>query len=353
MKSRFGWALGGALLLGFILVLARGATAGSLDPPGPVGSTMRTLDELLPAWNKTLPATGGCDSQRFDCVLAAEVAVHDRETGLVWDRAPDGTNREWDAAFSFCAGRTTGGRQGWRLPSQPELQSLLDGTTLPAGHPFTVPIFPTFWTSTPAGSSPDEIFAVFFSNGTTQTRTSNSTLKSWCVRGPGANDGSAVERRNDPFGSWDSVLSSTGPVPIDPCVSFRFRCVMGGAAVLDLETGLVWQQTPNTTPIAGGIGQAQTNCVAAANTGGRNGWRLPTASELYSLRDESIPDGQVALPAGHPFNAAAADVFWTSDPWLSNTDAFMVVDFLVTGGSQLLARDRNESFPVWCVRGPE
>lgn len=349
MKSRFGWALGGALLLGFILVLARGATAGSLDPPGPVGSTMRTLDELLPAWNKTLPATGGCDSQRFDCVLAGDVAVHDRETGLVWDRAPDGTNREWDAAFSFCAGRTTGGRQGWRLPSQPELQSLLDGTALPTGHPFTVPIFPTFWTSTPSGSSPDEIFAVFFSNGSTQTRTSNSTLKAWCVRGSGSSD-AAVERRSDPFGSWDAVLSSSGPVPTDACVSFRFRCVMGGAAVLDEETGLVWERTPSASVIIGT--NADHECLNARFTGGRGGWRLPTAGELYSLYDDSIPDGSVKLPAGHPFNAAGADRFWTSEVALAASNLLVVVDFLAPPGSQSLSLDVNSSIPVWCVRGP-
>ena len=54
MLHRLGWALMGGLALVAVLAVARATTAGSLDPPGPLGPTMRTLDSLLPAWDRAL-----------------------------------------------------------------------------------------------------------------------------------------------------------------------------------------------------------------------------------------------------------------------------------------------------------
>src|SRR5262245_29501247 len=55
-----------------------------LDPPGPPAPTMKTLDELQPVWNRVLP-----DNDRFQLVMG-DVAVLDKETGLVWQRVPSG-----------------------------------------------------------------------------------------------------------------------------------------------------------------------------------------------------------------------------------------------------------------------
>lgn len=347
--NRLGWALAGALSIVVVLSAARAMQAGPLDPPGPVGSTMRSLDELLPSWGKTLSATGGCDSQRFDCVLG-DLAVLDRETGLVWDRAPDATNRDWDTAHRFCAARNIGGRQGWRLPSLSEQQSLLDGTALPTGHPFTLPILPSFWTTTPADGAPDEIFAVFFSNGTTQTRMSAQALKAWCVRGSGTGDGSAVERRDDPFGSWSSSLSASGPVAIDSCNSYRFRCVLGGAAVLDNETGLVWQLAPAAATDT--WSNALSRCDEA-KIGGRMGWRLPTVDELTSLIDPASNAGGVTLPAGHPFVLPASPLFWSTNRYGGTSENREGVDFSAAAIGDPVSSLSTAGAPqhYWCVRG--
>ena len=70
-------------------------------------------------------------------------AVLDKETQLVWEKSPDAISHDWSTARGVCADKNVGGRKGWRLPSMPELTSLIDpsvptpGPTLPAGHPFT------------------------------------------------------------------------------------------------------------------------------------------------------------------------------------------------------------------------
>jgi hypothetical protein len=298
---------------------------------------MRTLDELLPSWGKTLPATGGCTSERFSCVLG-DAAVLDHETGLVWERAPEATLRTWDAANKFCAQRVLGARQGWRLPTLPELQSLLEGSSLPAGHPITVPSIPTFWSSTPSGVAPDDIFAVFFSNGSSDTRSAGVALKTWCVRGGYPNDGGTVER-GDGFGSWSRLLSSSNFV-FDPCHSQRFRCVMGGLAVLDQETGLVWLRQPYAFTT---IWDQRFNCLSET-AGGRGGWRIPSVDELGSLHDG------VSVAAGHPFGTLS-ETYWTNTEF-SGTHAW-VFDFINDGdGVRAKAEPKGNVYSTWCVRGP-
>jgi hypothetical protein len=115
----FGLAVG--LAIGVVVSLQ----AGPLTPPptavsgGTPVSTMRTLDQVTPTWDRTLPAndTGDpCNSSRFTCVIG-NVAVKDNETGLVWQRTTSGLPFvAWESAITSCVSQNTGNRRGWRLP---------------------------------------------------------------------------------------------------------------------------------------------------------------------------------------------------------------------------------------------
>jgi uncharacterized protein DUF1566 len=91
------------------------------------------------------------------------------------------------------------------------------------------------------------------------------------------------------FPSWDSQFN--GPA------RFVMLNQFGGAAVLDRETGLVWEQSPSTSLFTWFDAQIHCNTL---NVGNRKGWGLPTIQELASLIDPSQVNP--ALPQGHPFN---------------------------------------------------
>ena len=81
---------------------------------------------------------------------------------------------------------------------------------------------------------------------------------------------------------------------------------MGNEAILDRETGLVWQR--DTDPIPRNFIDAQIYCYQAL-IGGRKGWRLPTIDELATLVDPTKSDP--ALPDGHLFTNVLYGYSWT------------------------------------------
>jgi uncharacterized protein DUF1566 len=128
------------------------AAACLTDPTIAFGQTIANGPYFpLPSWDLKIDVP-----QRF-VVLANfnNEAVLDIETGLVWERSPSGTS-DWGPAFGVCFNRTTGNRQGWRIPTTPELSTLIDPSRpismttprLPVGHPFlSVGLDTAYWTA--------------------------------------------------------------------------------------------------------------------------------------------------------------------------------------------------------------
>lgn len=52
--------------------------------------------------------------------------VTDHKTGLVWQRADDGQQRNWGDASQYCGDLVLGGYEDWGLPRMDELQTILD-----------------------------------------------------------------------------------------------------------------------------------------------------------------------------------------------------------------------------------
>jgi len=137
--------------------------------------------------------------------------------------------------------------------------------------------------------------------------------------------------------SWDQTLPAT--------TRFIVLSNMGSAAVLDRETGLVWEKSPSATSDIL-INQA-SHCNTLV-TGGRLGWRLPSIQELASLVDPT--QSNPSLPSGSPFTNVQSSPYWSATTVGRVSAPFLmwVVDFF--DGSVSGPRIDGANF-AWCVRG--
>jgi len=128
----------------------------------------------------------------------------------------------------------------------------------------------------------------------------------------------------------------------------RFQLVLGGAGVLDKETGLVWEQSPSMATFSW---YGALNHCYPLGVGGRKGWRLPKIEELASLVDTS--NQFPALPTGHLFTINSSEVedrvHWSATTEASNnTGAYDVT----LGSGEVSGFDKASGLHhVWCVRG--
>ena len=151
-----------------------------------------------------------------------------------------------------------------------------------------------------------------------------------------------------PLPSWNQTLPATKRlVLVMPIDGF------GQQAVLDRETGLVWQKAPSE-PRAYDWQNARRWC-RTENTGGRQGWRLPSVEELSSLLDLTLPFSASGLPMGHPFDLReASPVFWSAsvddfDPSHAYGVTFVGEQPDAVPGARVFPQ--NFKLRAWCVRG--
>jgi hypothetical protein len=127
--------------------------------------------------------------------------------------------------------------------------------------------------------------------------------------------------------------------------SRRFTVVLNGQAVLDNETGLVWQRNAGAfTPKR--WSSVQIDCVLAY-IGGRSGWRVPSIAELKSLIEPTA--NTPALPVGHPFLLPAERNYW-SQTQLTGSGTYWVVS-IDSGNAGSSPDDAAILYRTWCVRG--
>jgi hypothetical protein len=157
-----------------------------------------------------------------------------------------------------------------------------------------------------------------------------------------------VEVHAAPQPSHQDILNQIPPAwsQILPAAD-RFQLVMGGAAVLDRETGLVWEKSPSTSTFSWLA--ALFHCYADLEVGGRRGWRPPTIEELASLVDPTQSDP--ALPTGHPFTPASALTNQTY--WSATTNHGLAGEalFVFLGAGHVGSFFKSNTVFVWCVRG--
>jgi len=124
---------------------------------------------------------------------------------------------------------------------------------------------------------------------------------------------------------------------------FAVLAAFNDEAVLDKNTGLVWEQAPLTftRTWAGAVG----HCLGK-NVGGTRGWRLPSVAELASLIDPSLPEPFVPASV---FTGVQSASYWSAAS-LADAPAFAWSVIFVGGFAD--PDDKDFTYFVWCVRGP-
>lgn len=151
----------------------------------------------------------------------------------------------------------------------------------------------------------------------------------------------------------NSLISAPAWYRILPSAQ-RFLLVMGDQAVLDLETGLVWERHPQNPYGPPDFVGAVQYC-ANLDLGGRKGWHLPTIEQLTSLIDTSVT-GSPKLPSGHPFIGVSTDGFYYTLPPGFNWGVSVGLVYLETGQAGISfspgCTDGGCGLEhQWCVRG--
>jgi len=198
-RSRWVSGIGTVVLIGGLALANFGSGITSAEatnpPPNPFKQILNKLDQILAAI--TGGGGGGNHTLRWDTnnpsasrfTTAFPGAVLDKNTGLVWEQAPDTTNYYYgDDATSFCVNKTVGNTRGWRLPSVAELASVIDPTLpppfVPAGVFTGVQQF-FHWSASAVARLPGFAWFVAFDTGVVGIGNKSGTQAfAWCVRGP-------------------------------------------------------------------------------------------------------------------------------------------------------------------------
>ena len=117
-------------------------------------------------------------------------------------------------------------------------------------------------------------------------------------------------------------------------------------AVLDKETGLIWEISPQ--PMAVTWNEARVTCVTRS-TGGQKGWRLPAPAEMRSLVGPAVDSPIPNIPPGHPFLNIQPTSYWTVVPEANEPSYAKYVDAFL---GNVLSFIKIYTYPAWCVRGP-
>jgi hypothetical protein len=138
---------------------------------------------------------------------------------------------------------------------------------------------------------------------------------------------------------WDQNFSAAN--------RFTILAAFANQAVLDKNTGLVWEQTPSSTSA---VFQDSTYGCANKSVGGTKGWRLPAIAELASLVDPSVGTPGPTLPPGDPFINVQSAFYWSATTHAVTPTTAWLVSF----NTGMLGSDNKSSGSrlAWCVRGP-
>ncbi len=197
---------------------------------------------------------GYCYPQSFSIKTNAsgENIVVDNNTGLEWQQVISEETFTWENATTHCEGLNYGGHKDWRLPTPQELLTIANSNRHdPPLDSTYFQISLDLWTSKPYSQDEQVAFSFGASYGYVWWYKNKSTaMETMCVRG------------------------NELPEPV-----FSSSKISGDTIIYDSTTGLIWQQTYETSK----TWQEALKYCEDLTYAGKNDWRLPNKNELASL----------------------------------------------------------------------
>jgi hypothetical protein len=260
-----GSALLGALLLGACGRDSKpanpGGSAGTSGSAGAAGSNDEAPGSAQwPMPNS--PALGLPNPASYDATTTPGV-VHDLVTGLDWLQDPGIELYPRAEAVNRCAELSLAGKDDWRVPTFIELVSLFDvvpNEVDPLDPIYISPVFRAegrFWSASEVNESGLGRLLDFTAAGC------GTGTSEYCSIGVSA-------KADEALGGAFCVRSDEAPR-----TSARYQT--NGEEVVDLRTGLTWQNVPAAVQTVG-YEEAVSACDALGN-----GARLPSITELLSI----------------------------------------------------------------------
>lgn len=261
------------------------------------------------------------------------IVVTDPTTHLVWRATPDPSYYTWSQAHDACAALAASkfaGHADWRLPTAPELLTLLE---------------PDRWVND-LSDRPLLDQSVFADAQGRAYWTSSEIF-------PGKRNWVGFLQGGESYEAQNSA------------VTYGVRCVAGGPAktatcqysadqstVKDNGTGLIWQRHVDFDTLD--WNKAKAYC-SNLSLGGVSGWRLPTYKELLTLVDFRTHSAPLTLSSSmidsDAFPRTSPDHFWSSDG-VDRSEYAWFVDFSLGEGTGGLNAPPLGLLPyfVRCVR---
>jgi hypothetical protein len=287
--------------------------------------------------------------------------VSDNLTGLMWEKAPNGTTRTWANAIGYSNALTLGTYSDWRLPNINELESLLNAGESSSAVWLNTQGFSGvkgdyYWSSTTFASDADYAWMADMgygsvgtgcvSDGRKEGEPDISGLKlycTWAVRNGQLGvvslpkTGQTASHAAGDDGDLQKGLSWPTPRFADN----------GNGTITDLLTGLMWQKTPPTYIRTWADALANANNLTLA---GYSDWRMPNRKELRSLIGYSQPNSASWL-INEGFTAASY-YYWSATPYPVGAQHAWIV-FMSQGQVFLEYKVPSPAYwkLVWAVRG--
>ncbi len=268
------------------------------------------------AGNYLVLAVRGGASLLERLVANGDGTVTDTETGLMWNDL-ETTTGNWDNSVTSWSGSDSAGYNDWRLPSESDMDTLLDILEQDSEFDFSeffenVTFTGSFWTTTLAATDPQKAIVFSFITGEADEAGLLQILRGLGVR---------------------SVKQGRFVVNAD-------------GTVLDSKTGLMWMGE-NTNDGLEMTFESALNVCDTLTFADYSDWRMPSRNEMISLLEAFIEDREGFL-AAFPDSEA---LYWTSSSCKGQTEFAWQVEF-AEGDVEIISQGQYNTQNVFrAVRG--